>query len=135
MVVLLGLEDRMVSRVVRTCLLAPCSFRDFITTVDAPSTLPKCLRLLSTISIDTQRSLRAMTPGLPFSPPSSLVYALGTIGHHQPVPSSNMTPPLSYYHRAPASRTSLSGIPITLTIALFFDFVYIPPFVPTSRNT
>jgi hypothetical protein len=48
-----------------------------------------------------------------------------TTGQHQPVPLSNTLPPPSYYHHAPASRTSLSGIQITLIIALFFDFVYV----------
>jgi hypothetical protein len=57
MVVLLGLEDRMVSRVVCTCLLAPCSFRDFIITVCVKHITNKCLRLLSTVSVDTPRAM------------------------------------------------------------------------------
>ena len=96
--------------------------------------LNECLRLLSTVSVDTQRSPRPMAPGLSFSPPGSLVYALRTFGLYQPVPSPNTLPPLSHYHLALASRMSLSGIPITLTMALFFDFVYLPPFVSTSHH-
>jgi hypothetical protein len=78
-------------------------------------------------SVDAQRSPRAddsrsyMASSEQFS-----TYPLYNWSYrqHQPVPSPNTLPPLSYYYRAHSLEDVAPRDTIMLIVALFFDFVY-----------
>lgn len=78
-------------------------------------------------SVDTQRSPRAddSRSYIPSSEQFS-TYPLYNWSYrqHQPVPTPNTFPPLSYYYRAHSLDDVAPRDTIMLIIALFFDFVY-----------
>lgn len=78
-------------------------------------------------SVDTQRSPKT-DDSQSFLPPSEQfsTYPLYNWSYrqHQPVPTPNTLPPLSYYYRAHSLEDVAPRDTIMLIIALFFDFVY-----------
>lgn len=78
-------------------------------------------------SVDTQRSPKAEDTQSFLSPCEQFsTYPLfnWTYRQHQPVPTPNTLPPLSYYYRPHSLEDVAPRDTIMLIVALFFDFVY-----------
>lgn len=122
-------------QVVRACLLAPCSLcASRSPQMRLKHTAKKCFRLLSATFLLTRNVHRGWDP-------QSFVLSSEQFSS---CPLYNWTALASTVKRSrclliiiarTASRTSLPRIPITLIVAVLFDFVYLPLFLFTNRHT